>query len=57
MEKKEYMKLSHERLQQLIFAECCLFDEAGFSPENLEKIRTSMAYKSALYFDALRRMH
>lgn len=31
--------------------------EALFDPENIEKLKNSTAYRSALYYDALKNIH
>jgi len=49
--------LSDDVVQQLVFAEYELFFEAGFTAENLEKLRNTTSYKSALYYDALKYRH
>ena len=52
-----YSELIDGLAQQIILAELGLFCEAGLSFENLEKLKNSSSYKSALYFDALKRVH
>jgi len=43
--------------QQLMFTESYLFDAAGFTFGNLEKLRNSISYKSELYYGALKYIH
>ena len=52
-----YQEVIDDLVQQIILTELDASCDAGFSFENLERLKSSSSYKSTLYFDALKSIH